>query len=254
MIKKSVFEDELIAGMHKELIKQATQQETDNLGQAVDYLNSAIDIFEDAGMSTQASKVLKIIEKLATKKVMQMPSIKALIEKGMRPEDVKDISTNPIAKARVNKAFRALGYGDKEIAHLIGHQNLMSEKDADELTDEGRAFSKMWDWMQDPMKAEPGADLKPGDEISMKSLMASDDNDAKHKPHKPKNPTKVPDRHTKGLTSEKMVSNLKHHGTVFNLNNDGNAADDLLNADVGDLEVSEKDLHSNLQDFEDERE
>src|SRR5579885_3546039 len=127
MIKKSVFENELIAGMHKELIKQATAQDDENLGKAVDYLNSAIDIFEDAGMGAHASKVWRIIEKLANKKVMKMPSIQALIEKGMRPEDVKDLSTNPIAKARVNKAFRALGYSDKEIAHLIGHQNLMSQ-------------------------------------------------------------------------------------------------------------------------------
>jgi hypothetical protein len=252
MIKKSVFEDELIAGMQKELIKNATNQDHDNVGQAVDYLNSAIDIFEDAGMKTQADKVLRIIAKIAAKNVMQMPSIRALIEAGMRPEDVKDISSNPIAKARVNKAFRALGYDDKQIAHLIGHHNLMSQKDAEELTDENRSFSKMWDWMKDPLKVEPGSELKPGDEFNISSV-AFDENDAKHR--KPKNPTKVNDRHTKGLTSDKMVANLKNHGTVFNMNNDGQAADDLLNADVsGDLEVSEKDLDPSLEDFEDERE
>lgn len=130
MIKKSIFEEELIAGMQKELIKNASNQETDNLGKAVDYLNSAIDIFEEAGMSVQAEQILKIISKIA---------------------------------------------GES-------------------------------------------------------------------------------DRHTKGLTSDKMVSNLKNHGTVFNLSDDGQAADDLLNADVGGLEVSEKDLGSDLQDFEDERE
>ncbi len=130
MIKKSVFEEELIAGMQKELIKTASNQETENLGKAVDYLNSAIEIFEDAGLSTQANQVLKIISKIATET----------------------------------------------------------------------------------------------------------------------------DSHTKGLTSDKMVANLKNHGTVFNLSDDGQAADDMLNAEVGDLEVSEKDLGSDLQDFEDERE
>jgi len=139
MIKKSVFEEELIAGMQKELIKNASNQETNNLGQAVDYLNSVVEIFEDAGMSAQANQVLKIISKIAQQ---------------------------------------------------------------------------------------------------------SDENDAKNKQ----------DRHTKGLTSDKMVSNLKNHGTVFNLSDDGQAADDFLNAEVGDLEVSEKDLGSDLQDFEDERE
>ena len=130
MIKKSVFEEELIAGMQKELIKTASNQETENLGKAVDYLNSAIEIFEDAGLSAQANQVLKIISKIAAES----------------------------------------------------------------------------------------------------------------------------DRHTKGLTSDKMVSNLKNHGTVFNLSDDGQAADDMLDAEVGDLEVSEKDLGSDLQDFEDERE
>jgi hypothetical protein len=281
MIKKSVFEDEIIAGMHKELVKNATAQDRDNLEKAVDYLNSAIDIFEDAGMKTRADKVLNILRKIAAKNVMQMPSIQALIEKGMRPEDVKDIAENPIAKARINKAFRALGYDDKQIANLIGKHNVMSQEEAEELTDESRAFSKMWDWMKDPTKVESGGELKPGDEFSIKSV-AQDMNDAK----KPKDPRKVSDRHTKGLTSEKMVNNLKNHGTVFNLADDGqntsdsldadfeklmkevtdkggavnvafnvpdqDESDDLLNADVegGDLEVSEGDL----EDFEDERE
>jgi hypothetical protein len=130
MIKKSVFEEELIAGMQKELVKNATNQATNNLGKAVDCLNSAIEIFEEAGLNIQANQILKIISKIANES----------------------------------------------------------------------------------------------------------------------------DHHTKGLTSNKMVSNLKNHGTVFNLDDDGQAADDFLNADVGGLEVSEKDLGSDLQDFEDERE
>lgn len=44
---------------------------------------------------------------------------------------------------------------------------------------------------------------------------------------RPKNPTKVSDRHTKNLTSKKMIKNLKDHGTVFNMA-DTNLADDLL--------------------------
>lgn len=151
MIKKSVFEKELIAGMHKELIKNATSHDLDNVEQAVDYLNSAIDIFEDAGMQTQADQVTNILFKIA----------------------------------------------------------------------------------------------------------ASDENDVK----KSKS-----DKHTKGLTPDKMLNNLKNHGTVFNMANDGMAAhdlmsldnadaDDLLNIDISDnaLEVSEKDLHHGIEDFEDER-
>ncbi len=39
---------------------------------------------------------------------------------------------------------------------------------------------------------------------------------------KPKNPTKVSDRHTKNLTSEKMLKNYKRHGTAFNMADDNN--------------------------------
>lgn len=248
MIKKSVFEDELITGMTQELIKNASSHTTDNLDKAVDYLNSAIDIFEDFGMNIQASKVLKIIEKIAAgenTKVMQMPSMNALIEAGMHVEDIKDISRNPIAKARVNNAFRALGYTDKQIVSFIGHKYLMSEKEANELTDDSRSFKKMWEWMTDPIKVDPNSNLKPGDEFSMKSLLSA----MKNK-HKLKYADKISDPKIKGLTSEKMISNLKHHGTVFNLADDMNHSDDLLNADIekNNLEV----FDNEVEDFEDE--
>jgi hypothetical protein len=148
MIKKSVFADELIAGMQKELVKNASNQNADNLDLAVDYLHSAVQIFEDAGMTVKADKILQILAKIAN---------------------------------------------------------------------------------------------------------YNDNNDVRGKPHKPKNPGKISDRHTHGLTSDKMTSNLKHHGTVFNLANDGQAADDdLLNLEFNeDLEVSETDLDA--EDFEDEK-
>lgn len=245
MIKKSVFEEELVAGMHKELVKNATNQDSDNLETAVDYLNSAVGIFEDAGMKVQADKVLRILAKMVDMtRAQEMPTIKALLEAGMLPSDVQEISTNPIAKARINKAYRSLGFSDKEIASFIGHHNLMNEKDVEELTDKDRAFGKMWDWMQDPVAVPASSRLQSGDEFNISSV-ANDENDAKKKV----------DRHTKGLTSEKMIKNLKNHGTVFNLTDDGNAADDMLNLEVGDdgLEVSEKDQNPDLGDFEDER-
>lgn len=62
---KSVFEFELIDGMHKSLIKQANNQEFDNLTQAVDHLNSVIDIFENQGLTAQANKVLNLLIKIA---------------------------------------------------------------------------------------------------------------------------------------------------------------------------------------------
>jgi hypothetical protein len=48
----------------------------------------------------------------------------------------------------------------------------------------------------------------------------------------------VHDRHTNGLTPEKMTKNLSDHGMMLNLADDG-AADDLLDADIDNLEVSD---------------
>lgn len=123
MIKKSLFAEELATNMHKQLVKQATHKECNNLEKAADYLNSAAEIFEDIGMIKCADGVLDILSKIAN------------------------------------------------------------------------------------------------------------------------------DRHTKGLTPDKMVSNLKHHGTMFNLTDDNN----LLDSSVEDtLEVSNNVIEKELDDFEDE--
>lgn len=131
MIKKSVFEDDLIAGMQRELRSYDKKQGMDNLVKAADYLHSAMEILEEAGLTAKADQILSVLSK---------------------------------------------------IAH--------------------------------------------------------DEQDAKGKPRKPKNPTHVSDKHTHGLTPDKMVDNLKNHGIVFNMADDG-SADDLLNADVN-LEVHEE--------------
>lgn len=78
MIKKSVFEDALIEGMQKELIKNATAQDADNLETAADYLNSAVTIFEDMGMTTHADQVLKILSKVADQKTKGLTSEKMI--------------------------------------------------------------------------------------------------------------------------------------------------------------------------------
>ena len=64
---KSVFENEIIRGMEISLVKQANSQNTDNLEQAVEHLNSAITIFEDTGLTAQADAILNILIKIAKK-------------------------------------------------------------------------------------------------------------------------------------------------------------------------------------------
>lgn len=134
MIKKSVFEEELIHGMQRELHSHNKKQGMNNLVKAADYLHSALEILEEAGFDTQADKVFQILKKIA--------------------ED---------------------------------------------------------------------------------------------RPNKPKDPTKVSDKHTSGLTSEKQVKNLIDHGTVFNMADDGA---DLLNAEFSDmpLEVNESDAEKTFED------
>lgn len=153
MIKKSVFEDELIAGMQRELTANEQSAAVNNLDKAVECLHSAVEVFEEAGMKTQADAVLNILLKIAQR------------------------------------------HGKK------------------------------------PKK----------------------------------------DKHTAGLTSERMIQNLLNHGTEFNMSDDetindlladdmenpesfdNSDVDDLLNTDFGidDLAVSDEDAFSEM-DFEDE--
>lgn len=157
MIKKGVFEDDLIAGMQRELQSYDKKQGMQNLVKAVEYLQAAAEICEEAGLTVKADQIIAVLLKIA-------------------------------------------------------------------------------DGYDSPTKPTPPP--KPKDD----NVAAQDHQFAKGKPHKPKNPTTISDRHTHGLTSEKMLENLKQHGIVFNMADDGNAADDLLNLDIGDneLEVTDK--------------
>ena len=137
MIKKSVFENDLIYGMQRELQAHDKKQGMDKLPKAVDYLQAAMEIFEATGLTSQADKVLNILAKIA-----------------------------------------------------------------------------------------------------------GDEQDAKKK----KQPV---DPHTKGLTPEKQVENLKHHGTVFNMSDDGKA-DDMLEADVPEEQLEVTEPHHTEKDFEEE--
>lgn len=210
--------------MHRELVKNATSQDPEGVEKAVDYLNSAIDIFEDAGLTTQADQVLRILAKIATTRPQEYPSLQALMEHGVTPKDLKDLSKDQFSRARVNLALRKLHYSDKEIAGFLGHKNLMSEKDTLEFANPKGTYSKILDWMQNPKEVSPSAELKEGDEFNISSV-AQDQNEARKKPKK------INDPHVKGLTPEKQIENLKHHGTVFNMVDDG-AADDGDNNDV----------------------
>jgi hypothetical protein len=294
MTKKN-FEDELIHGMQRELRGHDKNQGMDNLVKAAEYLHSAMDILEENGLSKSADQILNILSKIAVKhdsNVREMPSLRKLMEHGVSEDDLKDLPRgSSISKARVNTAFRSLGYTDKEIASIIGKHNLMGEEEAHDILN--GPYQKFMGWMQnpttpvDPNHLQPGeeismtslpapakppaltpAALTPGSEIKMQSVMGpkgllppgedlvfksiaqelgliDDDNDASEsRHHKPKNPGNI-----HSPSPEQMVENLKGHGTVFNLADDG-FADDLLNVEISEDPIEVMD-HGPGKTFED---
>jgi len=195
MIKKSIFEDEIISGMQRKLAEAEVEQGMGSVEKAVDYLNSAMSIFEDAGMYSKADQILSILVRIAQSKGSE--KIRKMLNEVLHP--VKEIKDEP---------------EEEEISY---ESLLKPEKDLEE---------------------EP-----KGEFINMTSVAK-----AKFNPKRKlsKDPKRL-DRHTKGLTPEKMVKNLLHHGTEFNLSDDGNI--DLLNADLDEeSDFRKKDFSS----FEDE--
>lgn len=67
MIKKSVFEEELVIGMDRELRSMATGHDLKDLAKAADYLHSAMDLLEETGLTVQAEEVFQILSKIANK-------------------------------------------------------------------------------------------------------------------------------------------------------------------------------------------
>lgn len=238
-MSKSLFEDELMTGMERQLRKQATAEKP-SLAKAAECLHAALEIFEGQGMTARADQILKLLQKLAqsneARDVMQMPTPKALMEAGLREKDMRNFAKgDPIAKARFNLVLRQLGYSDHQIGNIIGKTNVMSEDDARQIIDPNRSFSKIYDFIQDPTAPVDPMNPQPGEEISIRSLPITGPGDTisfksmKEKPEPGKGEAlefksiaqkKRSDRHTQGLTSKKMTHNLKDHGHPMNLAND----------------------------------
>jgi hypothetical protein len=254
MIKKSLFEDEIIANMQNELQPFEKKQASQNLVKAVDYLHAAIEILEEKGLTSKADQVLDILKKLAnvgkghrnTSVRQNLPSVKDMMQRGVTLADFEKMNQEDLrARAKINWVLYDMGLGPKDIAQAIGIKNLMSKDDpALEFGNPRSHSSAILKMIEDPLGKENLDKLEPGDEFSIESIAS--------KNKRPKDPRKISDPHTKGLTPEKMVKNLLHHGTEFNMSDDG-VADDLLNLDINDadLEVLENDVLSEM-DFEDE--
>lgn len=284
---KSLFENELMAGMEQELRKQASAAKP-RLVEAAECLHAALEIFEAKGMKARADQVLQILEKLAqsekSKVIEKMPSVKALMEAGLSQRDMHEFAKgNPIAKAKFNLILRKLGLSDLQIAKFLGPSNVMSEEDAKSVIDPNRGFSKIWEHMQDPFKEEslPAGreQVNPGETLEFKSLAGVKKKSrdpavprSEHEAEKnlreygmPLKPTMAddgqcaidipPPMDKNNITERDIDSNFADLMDVFQSEDfDIDASDDeLMGIEIGEdsLEVSEGDVP--LEDFEDER-
>lgn len=95
MIKKSVFENDLITGMQQELRKQASGEQPD-LIKAGECLHAALEILEDAGLQTHADQLLMAMKKIAGRKPK-------------RPDTIHDVHTQGLTPAKMVKNLKHHG-------------------------------------------------------------------------------------------------------------------------------------------------
>ena len=260
MIKKSVFEDDLIRGMQREL--QSSEKKKygmTHLVKAADHLQSAMEILEESGLSVQADKILNILHKIAQdnndtvsrkgKPVLEVPELHRFINAGLFSwQDLSQmVNGSPYHRAKVNVALHQVGFSDEKIKKNLGDRFFMPYHEAHKkLKEEELATSKIEGLITETLP--PASAPQPGEEIEIKTI-ARDEQAAHGQPRRPKNPSKISDSHTKGLTPEKMLQNMKQHGHPMNLADDGHA-DDLLNIDIEDrpLEVMEEGSEKTFED------
>lgn len=209
-MSKSLFEDELIAGMEKQLRKQATAEKP-SLAKAAECLHAALEIFEGHGMTARADQVLKLLQKIAShkKELSQAGEFPVgfdhLMQAGLTQRELIEATRgNPIAAAKFNLVARKLGLSDRHIGQYIGLRNVMSPETAEDILRTNTLPAKI-DW--ESQKSEPVKEENPGEFFEIKSLAQ-------------KKRSNLKDRYTSGLTSEKMTFNLKDHGHPMNLSND----------------------------------
>lgn len=248
MIKKPVFENEIVAGMQQELRKLASGDVPD-LVKAGECLHAALEILEDEGLQKHADKVLGLLHKIAVEtKVQKLPNFTDL---GLTTQDLKDFAEGQHhAKVKMNSALRREGMGDEEIKKFLGVHNFLPQNEINQ-------YLKMLDMVKHPQKPISG---EIPEDVKFESLA-----------NKPRRPDKIPDVHTKGLTPEREVKNIEHHGTPFNMPDlgwsdnldpdvaeafDANTIDELEMTDILDADITEDVLevseNETLEDFEDE--
>lgn len=118
MIKKSLFEDELMAGMIRKLASQDADQGMNSLSKAAEHLSSAVEILEELGMRKKADLVLEILVKIATNEDVNL----AKHNQPKRPADPRKVPD------RYTKGLTP----DKMVKNLLEHGTVFPKYDADD--------------------------------------------------------------------------------------------------------------------------
>ena len=277
---KEFFDEELIAGMQQELRKYAADEAPPDLSKAAECLHAALEILEGQGKHAQADLLLQVLQKIAqtrkAKPAVRLPATEILALHGITKHDfLAAHKGDPTALAKFNLVLRRLGYPDHEIWQMLGMKSIMPEQTAKDLLDPNRALGKIHDWIENPTGPLEGeSDFMKKWKADPSSAVFPRKEETKAEEFAHQNPNEVTiksiaqkktDWHTKGLTPAKMVENLKHHGTEFNLDPDladlldlesfdiDASDDELMGIEIQEdsLDVFDKDVP--LADFEDER-
>lgn len=259
--------------MDYELAKTANNHNFSNLNQAVDYLNSAIDVLENSGFTAHADALLNVLQKIAgfeeRKALIEIPSlafiremdavdfkyenkdiweILATIQKS-QSETIKNTYKailNNLARSEVGKKIisnilkKNVEELNEEHFEKILEDNYLSKDKAGKILLFRPDLRTNLNFNVREHLSERNKPMFGAEEISnfIESELPTPVTAAARyylnklaKKRKPKNPTKTPDPYTKNLNSDKMIKNLKNHGTMFNMP-DSNQVDDLLNDDV----------------------
>jgi hypothetical protein len=221
--------------MQQGLRKCAADEKQPDLVKAAECLHAALEILEEQGLQAQADQLLQVLQKIAqtkkSKPLVKLPTAEILAREGISHHDYLEAHKgNPTALAKFNLVLRRLGYPDHEIWQMLGLKSVMPEQTAKDLLDPNRALGKIHEWTQDPTgplegesdfmkkwKTDPSYAVFPRkEETEAEEFARQNPNEVTIKSVA----QKKSDFHTKGLTPAKMVENLKHHGTEFNMSND----------------------------------
>ena len=138
MIKKSVFEDDLIAGMQRKLAESEIEEGMNDLPKAVDYINSAIDILEENGMKVIADRLLSVLLRIA--QTHQSKPQKKIVDRHA-PKSSDEMIKNLLHHGTVFNMFDVGKADDSEVDD--GNNDLLDAdvpEDLDEVTTDVDSF------------------------------------------------------------------------------------------------------------------